>query len=125
MPKERRLILDTMTPSETLFWLQGCWNRCLKLENKDKVLDKNHELYIVWSNVKLMLYTSVESEYKPLADEYITDMTTLALFARRLDLFSKTNMLVNDDTVHKIMYEWRELLFFDPSHITIKDGIIL
>ena len=66
------------------------------------VPNASHTLWIQWSNMKLMLN-------KDDSDYYQEVMYFSAVMSMKIDEYAKTNMLKDDSTVARLLYELDEL----------------
>lgn len=62
--------------------------------------DKGHELFILWSNLKMFLDGMISRK------EYDGYLDLLGYFGEKVDHFSKTHMLRDDQTLRSMLYEW-------------------
>lgn len=106
--------------------LKSMKKRVLSFADKDCIIDKEHKLWIAWSNYKLFLDACPDYKIKPKKERklkrhnqrMIIDMQynihLLTKFALVFDAFCEKNMLSGDKTVAKILYEWDMYLNFNP-----------
>lgn len=78
--------------------LNSLHKRVNALANKDAVPDDNNKLWIVWSNMKAMLNKEDTNYYNEVI--YFT-----AVMAKKIDDYSKNNLLDGNQTISKILYE--------------------
>lgn len=83
-------------------YLRSLHKRINAFADKTAIPDKSNNLWIMWSNLKCML-NERDSDY------YTEVMYFTAVMARKIDVYSKLNMLDGDSTVAKILYELDQL----------------
>ena len=76
-------------------YLKSLHLRVNKLADVNAIPDPKNNLWILWSNMKLMFDL----------DDYAEVMYFTACMARRIDQYSTDHMLTGDQTVAKILYE--------------------
>ena len=81
-----------------LKYLVDMHKRVDKLADANAIPDVNNKLWILWSNLKLMLDKN-DSDY------YTEIIYFTAVMCQKIELYSKNNLLDGDKTVSKILYE--------------------
>jgi len=96
-------------PDKTFARLASCWKRANAFAIEDKIkIDNNHPLAAAWENCKMFIDAEEDEE-----DMFYT-IVCLDWFAEKLDNYAKNNMLNGDMNIARMLYEWRERMFFNP-----------
>ncbi len=86
----------------SIYYLHLLSKRANAMADANAVPDESHKLWIPWANMKLML-NKVDEDY------YREVMYFSAVMSMKIDEYAKTNMLKDDSTVSRLLYELDEL----------------
>lgn len=80
-------------------YLSSLHKRVSAFADQNAVPYTNNKLWILWSNLKLMLDKNQGVDYN------IDVMYFTAVMAKEIDIYSQSHMLTGDSTVAKILFE--------------------
>ncbi len=92
---------NTSMPN-SIYYLHLLSKRANAMADANTIPDESHKLWITWSNMKLMLNKADEDYYREV-------MYFSAVMSMKIDEYAKTNMLKDDSTVARLLYELDEL----------------
>jgi hypothetical protein len=74
--------------------------------------------YEMFFNVnKHPLRVCIENLVLMTADDELPEVELLDRFAWKVDEYAKSKMLVNDSIARDALWQWKELMFFDPTKL--------
>ncbi len=94
------------SPDKSCLRLSSCYKRANQLAKAGQINSK-HPLAAAWSNCKLMMDKQ----------ESCFNIILLDWFASLVEIHSLKNILSGDTDLAAILFEWKELMFFNPCLI--------
>lgn len=99
-------------PDTTYKNLKQCWKRANALA---KPLPWYYEMFVDVSNHPL--HVQLENMKQAIPDDELPDLALLDWFAVKIDEFAKTNLIANDRIARDCLWQWKEMMFIDPTRM--------